>query len=658
MQKKLLIVLVTNTYEYILEVLDAYGVGNGFKKYFKTLYNKIDVRVLVNGYFSDKIKIERGVKQGDALSCSLFILCIDPLIRNINANTNIECISIKGSRVRYKASGYADDIAVICKNNISSIQGIFSEYERLTNLSGLELNADKTELLQLGYENDRNVIHEVSYDGAKYKVKLVDNIKICGIFYCSDPSEEYDRNILEKIERLEGQLKSWMCRNLTLEGKILIVKTFGLSQLIYNLQCYDIIERDIKLVEKMIFKFIWCKEWSKVRWNERIRRKVLKNEYDVGGLRAPDVECLNRALKLKQYIRASHSNHAIRDLQMCEERQGRKSIQQEYNILNTIEPVVNNAQSSINILTDSFRKEVQSNNTMRETSSIVINMMGSIDISEYLRRKKDVLAECWYNKIKEEGIEVLGDLLQESEFTNDKNRLNHLKMIEGRFPKELVEAANNFSSEINERVMLTHFYMGNDIFIPVKEITVKQIQALLKQCLNKVEVSNFDEKLGITDFNVKSISEVRRQVQNMQLRNLFYRLINKDFFTKERMLRYKMVENNKCEKCEETETFKHLMWDCRFVRKTWGNLNNILRTKGVGVDELTSYDDIFKFNNSAAITTIRLKIIQHFIQIQRQTELSEGKIHNIITELMTKEKYIATKNNTMKKFLQKWKHFT
>jgi hypothetical protein len=124
------------------------------------------------------------------------------------------------------------------------------------------------------------------------------------------------------------------------------------------------------------------------------------------------------------------------------------------------------------------------------------------------------------------------------------------------------------------------------------------------------------------------------------------------------MLRYKMVENNKCEKCEETETFKHLMWDCRFVRKTWGNLNNILRTKGVGVDELTSYDDIFKFNNSAAITTIRLKIIQHFIQIQRQTELSEVKIHNIITELMTKEKYIATKNNTMKKFLQKWKHFT
>jgi hypothetical protein len=95
------------SHQYILEVLDAYGVGEVFKTYFKVLYNKIDVRVLVNGYFSDKIKIERGVKQGDALSCSLFILCVDPLIRNINANMKIEGINIRGTKSTYKASGYA-----------------------------------------------------------------------------------------------------------------------------------------------------------------------------------------------------------------------------------------------------------------------------------------------------------------------------------------------------------------------------------------------------------------------------------------------------------------------------------------------------------------------------------------------------------------------
>ncbi len=62
------------SHKYILDILEAYGVGEKFKSYFKVLYNNINVRVLVNGHFSDKINIGRGVKQGDALSCSLFIL--------------------------------------------------------------------------------------------------------------------------------------------------------------------------------------------------------------------------------------------------------------------------------------------------------------------------------------------------------------------------------------------------------------------------------------------------------------------------------------------------------------------------------------------------------------------------------------------------------
>ncbi len=75
----------------------------------------------MNGHFSEKIRIGRGVKQGDALSCSLFILCVDPLLRNINTNKKIKEIEMKGKitgvRANFKASGYADDIAIICKND-------------------------------------------------------------------------------------------------------------------------------------------------------------------------------------------------------------------------------------------------------------------------------------------------------------------------------------------------------------------------------------------------------------------------------------------------------------------------------------------------------------------------------------------------------------
>ncbi len=119
------------SHDYIRETLWAYGFGDKFIQYFNTLYNGLSVKVLVNGFFSEKINIERGVKQGVALSCSLFILCMDPLIRNLNENKKIEPITFKSKLtytvVKHKASGYADDIAIVCRSNLGSVQEVFFE---------------------------------------------------------------------------------------------------------------------------------------------------------------------------------------------------------------------------------------------------------------------------------------------------------------------------------------------------------------------------------------------------------------------------------------------------------------------------------------------------------------------------------------------------
>ena len=649
------------SHEYIGKVLEAYGFGENFKRYFKLLYNEITVRVLVNGHFSEKIKIGRGVKQGDALSCSLFILCVDPLLRNINANDKIKVIEIigakSGMKADFKASGYADDIAIICRNTKESIQEIFKEYEKLTIASGLELNAEKTEMLGLGTCENEEIYHEIRYCNVVYKIKTIQELKICGIYFCNDKAIEYDHNILSKIEKLEMQLKKWKCRNLTMEGKILIIKTFGLSQIIYSIQSQEMLDRDIKVVERLIFKFIWCKEWGKERWCERVSRKVLKGEYEDGGLKAPDIESLNKALKLKQYVRAYSSKHAISRIQQirneranCEE----SKISQEYDKFDPIEQVAYSSQKTINLLTDSLRKEIITNTNLGETSSIVINMVGSINVSTYLIRRKEFVANGFFNNLKSEGIESLGDLVQEIEYTNDINRLKSLKHIENKFPGHILNAARNYCNEINEKVGLTHVYLGKDFFVPINEVTVKQLQVVLKRALAKVETPDYCTKLNIEEFDKSQITIVRKQVTNVQLRNIFYRLINKDFFTGERMLRFKMVNSDLCKQCNEVETFRHLLWECSCTKETWRNFNSILSRKGLDNERINSYSDIFKFTSSAATTTIRLKIINQFIQINRHNKLGEDKILNIIKEIMSKEKYIASKNNRQHQYNKKW----
>ena len=46
-----------------------------------------------------------------------------------------------------KAGGFAYGFHVLCGADDESVKGIFRQYERLARKSGLELSADKTEIL-------------------------------------------------------------------------------------------------------------------------------------------------------------------------------------------------------------------------------------------------------------------------------------------------------------------------------------------------------------------------------------------------------------------------------------------------------------------------------------------------------------------------------
>ncbi len=111
----------------IEKTLIAYGFGKSFVETFKILYKDITARIMINGFQSEKIRIERGVKQGDALSCAIFIICIDPLIRNINKSDTVKEIIIENKasnkiKITHKTGAFADDISIICKNERESIK--------------------------------------------------------------------------------------------------------------------------------------------------------------------------------------------------------------------------------------------------------------------------------------------------------------------------------------------------------------------------------------------------------------------------------------------------------------------------------------------------------------------------------------------------------
>ena len=102
----------------MLSVLKKYNFGKKFIHIIKTLYNELTADVMVNGIRYGILKILKGVKQGDSLSCLLFILCMEVLLKNIHTNENIK--GVKVGELDIKSIIYADDTSPIVsdKNSI------------------------------------------------------------------------------------------------------------------------------------------------------------------------------------------------------------------------------------------------------------------------------------------------------------------------------------------------------------------------------------------------------------------------------------------------------------------------------------------------------------------------------------------------------------
>lgn len=120
---------------------------------------------------------------------------------------------------------------------------------------------------------------------------------MCGNYLTFDKVERYRLNITDKIDKLKKNLDMWKGRNLSLNGKILIVKTFGLSQLSFVNQFCNMSASDLKKVESICYKFIW-------NGIDCIKRSYLKNEHCDGGLRSIDIESYTLALKLRNFLKA------------------------------------------------------------------------------------------------------------------------------------------------------------------------------------------------------------------------------------------------------------------------------------------------------------------------------------------------------------------
>ena len=98
-------------------------------------------------------------------------------------------------------------------------------------------------------------------------------------------------NFDELIESIKKKLKMWRLRDLTLIGRIQIVKTFIIPIFLYRASMICLDKEFINEANKIIFDFIW-------KGRDKVKCLALVSEVEDGGLKAPHLESIIKTQRI------------------------------------------------------------------------------------------------------------------------------------------------------------------------------------------------------------------------------------------------------------------------------------------------------------------------------------------------------------------------
>ena len=285
-------------HDYLWKVLEQYGIPNHFVQTVKSLYNIAYTSVFINGISSTPFKVNRGVRQGDPLSCLLFDIAIEPLAETLR-KSDLTGFKLPGNNKRIIATLFADDTTVYLSKE--------DDFGHLTEIldtwclaSGARFNINKTEIIPIGSHDYRDTLRTNRLMDGMTGTMIPRHIKIA---VEGEPIRSLGALIGNKIgqvepwskilEKIDSNLDQWSKSHPTMEGRRLIILMVigAMTQYFSKVQGMPkIVEHKL---EKRIRSFFWAGKTKTT-----INSQTIYAPKELGGYNLLDIEARNEAIGL------------------------------------------------------------------------------------------------------------------------------------------------------------------------------------------------------------------------------------------------------------------------------------------------------------------------------------------------------------------------
>ena len=112
-------------------------------------------------------------------------------------------------------------------------------------------------------------------------------------------ARDIELNWEPRVEKSISVIKQWSKPDLSIVGKVIICKTFLLSQLVYIMQSIGIPEKILNQINTILFRFLWKKKYNNKKAFEKVKCKVVEAGYGQGGLEMINIVEFQKCLYLQ-----------------------------------------------------------------------------------------------------------------------------------------------------------------------------------------------------------------------------------------------------------------------------------------------------------------------------------------------------------------------
>ncbi|KAJ8402876.1 hypothetical protein AAFF_G00361900 [Aldrovandia affinis] len=233
---------------FLFGVLGRMGFGPRFIGWVRTLYAGAYSCVRVNGFLSGAVEQAGGVRQGCPLSPLLYVLFMEPFAELVRRDPGVDGVRLPGVAGEVlKIQQYADDTTLF----VSSVRSL-GRIRALTDLfgagTGSRVNMAKSSVLFCGSWT------EDIGDSEGFAV-CEGGLKILGVRFWARGSAA--QNWKARLTLVRSRLGMWSRRQLSLTGKVIVVRSVLLPLLLHLAYVFPVPARAKLALTRAVFRFLW-----------------------------------------------------------------------------------------------------------------------------------------------------------------------------------------------------------------------------------------------------------------------------------------------------------------------------------------------------------------------------------------------------------------